>query len=150
MRSILVAACILISSLQLAHAADAHTAAEQLRKSELLWKHTAPYRYSLRVKYSTFAGHYGCWEQSFRVKGRHSSSDSAPDCDSRPDKFGSIPALFRFARELLAENPDEAEIEYDPAYGYPKNFYVGSTHMEDSYFKFEVLDFKAGDPEGGP
>ena len=151
MRSLLVAVCIFISSLQFAYAADAHTAAEQLRQSEARWRQTAPTRYSLRVKYSTFAGRYGCREQSFRVHGRHSSSDSAPDCGSRPDKFGSVPALFRLARELLAENPDdEADIEFDPTYGYPKSFYVGSAQMEDSYFKFEVLDFKAGGSESDP
>ena len=55
--------------------------------------------------------------------------------------MGSVPALFKFARELLAQRQGDASATFDPVYGYPKKFYVGRPGIDDAYSSFEVVSF---------
>ena len=134
----------------MACAGNAKEASEQLRQAEVRWQHQALKSYSLTVRHSTFVSEYGCETQSFEVKGSRSSPAKAVNCKPRPEEFGSVPALFRLARRLLAQKPDEAIFEFDQIYGYPKKIYVGSSTLEDSYFMYQVIEFKVPDANSNP
>ena len=130
---------------QTAGAVDIREATKQLQQAELRWTRASPSRYLLEVRYSTFLLTYGCELQTFRVSGRRSTPTAPPSCKSQPRKLGSVPALFRLVHKLLAQRPDEIAVEYDATYGYPKTFYAGSNKVEDNFFKFTVIEFKAID-----
>ena len=146
----LAALCLLSLYSHAAPAADEHD--PELRQAEAHWNLAAPKNYSLTVRYSAFVLEYGCEVQTFNVSGRRSmprQSDSNR-CEFRPDKLGSIPALFRLARQLSVRRPGEVSAEYDPTFGYPTKFYAGSKDVEDDYFLFEVVSFKVADAKSAP
>jgi hypothetical protein len=76
------------------------------------------------------------------VSGRHPDGKGPGDCEYRPDKLGTIPALFKLMRKTLRRGWDEVTVEFDETLGYPKKFYVGSKDMVDDYFAFDVLRFE--------
>jgi hypothetical protein len=114
----------------------------QLERAESLWQAKSPTTYSLTVRYSEFVGRFGCFSQTYFVSGARASGVAPLDCKYRPDKLGTVPALFRLMRETLRDNWDEVTVEFDKTYGYPKNFYAGAKDMEDAYFSFDVLNFE--------
>ena len=146
MRDALAILFLIAAGMHTAHAGDVSEARQSLQKAAIAWKKGAPSNYTITVRYSSMVGAYGCWQQTYTVKGSRSHPVGQPDCKNRKDKFGSVPALFRFGSELLGKNPDQATLELDETYGYPKKIYVGSATLEDSYFMFEVLDFKPSNP----
>jgi hypothetical protein len=146
MRYVLAFLILGVTCTHTVRASDVSESRDSLQKAAIAWKKSAPSSYTMTVRYSSMVGAYGCWEQTFTVKGTRSRQVSRPDCKNRKDKFGSVPALFRFGSQLLAKNPDQATLELDETYGYPKKLYVGSATLEDSYFMFEVLEFKPSNP----
>jgi hypothetical protein len=150
MRTLVAAICLALLNPQMACAGDTQEASKQLRQAELRWQNQAPKNYSLTVSHSKFVSEYGCEIQSFEVKGSRSSPSNTANCKTRPDKFGSVPALLRLARKLLAQKPDEAIFEFDHIYGYPKKIYVGSSTLEDVYFMYQVTEFSVPDTSSNP
>lgn len=150
MRTIVAILCFSFFCSQFAHSEGAHDATEQLKQAEERWKMSSPSAYYFTVRYSAFVLTYGCESQSFLVSGTRSKPVSSIGCKSQPRKLGSIPALFHLAHKLLAEKPDEVSAEYDSTYGYPIKFYVGSADLEDSYFQFEIVEFKEADGKSNP
>lgn len=124
-------------------------ASRSLEAAELRWRDAAPESYAFTVKYSAFGLTHGCESQSFRVSGGHPSAALQPGCKSRTAEFGTVPALFRFARRLLADRPHDASMQFDPSLGYPVKIYTGSRELEDAYFEFEVVKFEVGGDRHG-
>jgi hypothetical protein len=116
-------------------------AAKRLTEAEAQWRAHGPPRYTIKVHYSSFLLRFGCSTQTFRVSSGSSSTLNSSECGARPDKLGSVPALFRFARELLAEKRGDVSAAYDPVYGYPTEFYVARPGLEDNFFLFKVVEF---------
>lgn len=147
MRYLGAAVCIVVLFSKAAHSTDIREATEQLIQAEQRWNISGPEAYSFTVSYRAFVLTYGCQSQAFRVSGSHSTPKPRFGCKSDVRNFGSVPALFRLARKLLAQHPGEVSAEYDSQYGYPIKFYVGSTDLEDDYFQFTVVKFKASGNE---
>jgi len=116
----------------------------QLDRAEALWRSRAPASYSFTVEYSAFLGEYGCFSQSYVVKGIHSTGMAPDDCEYRPDKLGTVRALFKLMRQSLRGRGhwDEATVEFDETLGYPKTFYVGDKDVIDDYFQFQISRFE--------
>lgn len=113
----------------------------EIDRAETLWRSAASNNYSFTVRYSEFLGQYGCFTQTYVVSGHHSKSETSGDCEYRPDKLGTIPALFKLMRKTLRRPWEEIAVEFDETLGYPKKFYTGSG-IADDYFQFEVSEFK--------
>jgi hypothetical protein len=103
----------------------------------------------MTVEYGEMMLGLGCARQSFEVKDGRSKFVPAADCpeeSSRADKLGTIPALFRLARDRLGSGMnDEVSISFDRVLGYPLSFYSGSREGEDAYFAFDVVRLESQD-----
>jgi len=132
-------------------ATSAADAARQLEQAEQLWARAGPKAYSYSVKYSEFVSTHGCERQRYRVLGSHSIALAAVNttkCKFSPKLFGSVPALFRLAHDLLGN--EEIEFSFDPVLGYPRSIYAGVADMTDAYFAFDVSEFTDETPPAPP
>jgi hypothetical protein len=147
---LLPVACASNRSPEIRASAQAASASEvlvdkHLREAQALWRSEGPENYTVTVRYSEFAGEFGCRTQTFRVAGAKVKSLNLSKCGARADKMGSVPALFSLASELLDRRMGESSATFDPVYGYPRKFYVGHPEIEDAYFSFEVVAFSPED-----
>lgn len=134
--------------------AEVRAARAQLNQAERRWRSVGIDSYEMTVEYSTFLASYGCARQSFSVVRGKARPVANAECDGRfrADVLGTVPALFRLARENLGGDirgnevvhglTRQVELVVDPRFGVPVRFYGGYYDAEDGFFSFKVVRFE--------
>jgi hypothetical protein len=136
-----------LTSLLLGHAAlpQPGDLESRLDAAEQRWKRAALGSYEYTFSYRAFYVFVDCEGDGFRTKVIDGVVAPTSDCRALRDMHATVPQLFSFVRNELAQKPDHIEVTFDPELGYPATFGVDPRrNRSDDEFYFEVSGFVRG------
>jgi len=110
----------------------------EMATQDQAWMRTAPARYEIAIRYDCF-----CSDAGVRSVVDHGNAIDTAPAGAAPV---TVEGLFAQAQSMLAHGYASASIDYDPALGYPTQFYIDpDIKLIDEEFGFHVTCFATGD-----